>query len=53
MFSVEAEPTVSGGLRGNYVASVGRYAPECLQGLELRIGLGYTALMTDMRCNPL
>lgn len=47
MFSVQAEPTVSGGLRGNYVASVGRYAPECLQGLGGRIGLHFvTATQT-------
>lgn len=39
MFSLQAEPTVSGGFRGNYVASVGPFAPECLQGLRVGFGL--------------
>lgn len=41
MFSVQAELTVSGGLRGNYVAPVGRYVPECLQGLGVSFGLHF------------
>lgn len=41
MFSVQADPTVSGGLRGNYTASVGRYPLECLQGLGVGIGLNF------------
>lgn len=47
MFSVQAEPTVSGGLRGNYAASVGRCTPECLQAPGGGIGLHFvTATQT-------
>lgn len=51
MFSVQAEPNVSGGFRGNYVASVGPFAPECLQGPESWIYTSFcethTVLMTQ------
>lgn len=41
MFSVQAERTVSGGFRGNYVASVAPLAPECLQGLQVGFRLHF------------
>lgn len=39
MFLVEEEPSVSRGLKGNYLTSVGRVGAECLQGPGVGAGV--------------